>query len=96
MIIVTGSVTASAETDAEMAKLCLAHVRRSRDEPGCVLHSVHRDVENHHRFVFLEQWESRSALEQHFEVPDSIAFVKAIRALAVDATKMQIFETVNS
>ena len=96
MIIVTGSVTASAETDAEMAELCLTHVRRSRGEPGCVLHSVHRDVENHHRFVFLEQWESRSALDQHFEVPESIAFVKAIRALTVDATKMQIFETVDT
>ena len=96
MIIVTGSVTASAETDAEMAELCLAHVRRSRTEPGCLLHSVHRDVESPLRFVFLEHWESRSALDQHFEVPDSIAFVKAIRALAVDATKMQIFEAVQS
>ena len=79
-----------------MAEHCLTHVRRSRTEPGCVLHSVHRDVENHHRFVFLEQWESRAAPDQHFEVPESIAFVKAVRALAVDATKMQIFETVAS
>jgi quinol monooxygenase YgiN len=47
-----------------------------------------------HRFVFLEQWESRAALDQHFDVPESIAFVEAIRALAVDATKMQIFEAV--
>ncbi|MBT5277883.1 MAG: antibiotic biosynthesis monooxygenase [Ilumatobacter sp.] len=96
MIIVTGSVTASAETDAEMAELCLTHVRRSRTEPGCLLHAVHRDVENHHRFVFLEHWISRTTLEQHFEVPESIAFVKAIRVIAIDATKMQIFETVES
>ena len=96
MIIVTGSVTGSPDTDAELADLCLAHVRRSRTEPGCLLHSVHRDVENHHRFVFLEHWESREALDQHFEVPESIAFVKAVRALAVDATKMQIFETVGN
>ena len=34
------------------------------------------------------------ALDQHFDVPESMAFVKAIRALAVDATKMRIFETV--
>ena len=54
MIIVTGSVTASPETNAEMAEdltfstMCGDH----GTEPGCVMHSVHRDVENHHRFVF--------------------------------------------
>jgi len=96
MIIVTGSVTASPETDAEMAEHCLAHVQRSRLEDGCLLHSVHRDLENHHRFVFVEHWRSRAALDQHFQVPDSIGFVQTIRALAVDATKMQIFETARS
>ncbi len=97
MIIVTGSVTATAtaETDAEIEALCLTHVRRSRDEPGCLLHSVHRDVENKLRFVFLENWDTRADLDRHFELPESINFVKAIRSLASAATRMQVFETVS-
>ena len=32
------------------------HVRRSRTEPGCLFHAVHRDVEEPLRLVFVERW----------------------------------------
>ena len=35
------------------------HVRRSRTEPGCLLHSVHQNVEDPSVVVFLEHWEDR-------------------------------------
>ena len=46
MIIVTGSVKAQPATQAQLRELCLEHVHRSRTEPGCLLHSVHHDVED--------------------------------------------------
>ena len=46
MIIVTGAVTANPEALPEVTRLALEHVHRSRLEPGCLLHSVHQDVEN--------------------------------------------------
>ena len=45
MIIVTGSAQVRAEAIDEALRLSLEHVHRSRTEPGCLLHSVHRDVE---------------------------------------------------
>ena len=42
------------ETLPEVLRLSLEHVNRSRLEPGCLLHSVHRDVEDPNRVVFLE------------------------------------------
>lgn len=45
-IIITGSITARADAFEEVLALSLAHVHRSRLEPGCLAHAVHRDAEN--------------------------------------------------
>ena len=66
--------------------------RAVRNEPGCLSHAVHVDCENPLRLVFVEEWESREALLTHFAVPESRAFVKSARALAVEASPIAIFD----
>jgi len=95
-VIVTGSVTARDVAIAEVESLCLAHVRRSRLEPGCLLHSVHRDVENEARFVFLEHWRSRADLDRHFAVPESGGFITALRDLCITLDPIEIYEVTDS
>jgi quinol monooxygenase YgiN len=92
MIIVTGSVTAKAGRMDDLLALSLEHVRRSRQEPGCISHAVHRDTEDLQRLFFFEQWSDRDALAAHFAVRASRAFVKAARLLAVDPPVMHIYE----
>ena len=92
MIIVTGSVRARPETIDRMVEVSLEHVRRSRTEPGCLLHSVHRDVEDPLRLVFLEHWEDEPALQAHFRVPASNAFVGEVSALADGRPTIEIYE----
>jgi quinol monooxygenase YgiN len=92
MIIVTGSVRARPECIDEAIALSLEHVHRSRLEPGCLLHSVHRDVEDPLRLVFLEHWEDAAALAAHFEVPDSVAFVVAAGELAAEPPQLDIYD----
>jgi quinol monooxygenase YgiN len=91
MLIVTGSVEARPDTIDRILELGLAHVQRSRLEPGCILHSIHRDVENELRVVFIEQWEDTKALEDHFHVPASREFVRQASALAFRPPEMSIF-----
>ncbi|HEV3226840.1 MAG TPA: putative quinol monooxygenase [Acidimicrobiales bacterium] len=92
MIIVTGSITAKPETFDQIRTLSLEHVRRSRGERGCLLHSVHQDVEDPLRLVFVEHWQDRDALNAHFQVPASGEFVAAASALAVGNASMQVYE----
>lgn len=92
MIIVTGSVTARPESIDRLVEISLEHVRRSRLEPGCLLHSVHRDVEDPLRLVFLEQWADADALRAHFAVPASNDFVREATALAAGATDIAVYE----
>lgn len=91
MVIVTGSVRVRPDAIERAIAVSLEHVRRSRDEPGCLLHSVHRDVEDDHRLVFLEHWSDMSALHQHFAVPASGEFVRELTDLAADSPEMAIY-----
>lgn len=82
MIIVTGHAIAREGAEAEMERLSVEHVRRSRTEPGCLSHEVSRDVEQPRRFVFVERWSDLAALQAHFRVPASGAFVRAMAGLS--------------
>jgi quinol monooxygenase YgiN len=93
MLIVTGSVTARADAFDRLLALSLEHVRRSRTEPGCIGHGVHADCENPLRLFFFERWADRAALDAHFAVPESIAFVRALRELASASDGPTLYET---
>ena len=92
MIIVTGSVTARPDSFDELRRASLDHVRRSRSEDGCLLHSVHVDAENPLRLFFYEEWRDMAALEQHGQVAGSRAFLAKIRALAASSEPITVHE----
>jgi quinol monooxygenase YgiN len=39
------------------------------------------DCENPLRLLFFERWADRAALDAHFKVPQSVAFIRAVREL---------------
>ena len=92
MIVVTGSVIAREDSLAEISRLSLEHVRRSRREPGCISHAVHIDCEDPLRLVFIEQWADRAALSAHFAVPASRDFVRALQPLAAAPATIEIYD----
>jgi len=92
MILVLGSVRVhEGKLDAALA-LSQEHVARSRLEPGCIAHAVHRDTEDELRLVFVEQWADGEALHAHFKVPASKQFVQDLRALCSEKPTMKIYQ----
>ncbi|MEM7412169.1 MAG: putative quinol monooxygenase [Myxococcota bacterium] len=92
MILVLGSVVVQEGQMPAALEESRAHVARSRAEPGCLTHDVYQDPDDPRRLVFVEQWSDRAALAQHFQVPASREFVRALRALAAEPTSMSVFE----
>jgi quinol monooxygenase YgiN len=91
-VLVIGSVVVQPGRLREAIALSQEHVKRSRTEPGCKSHAVHQDTENPDRLVFVEHWSDQAALAQHFKVPASREFVRALSALAVGVPSMAIYE----
>jgi quinol monooxygenase YgiN len=91
MVIVTGSVQSRPDAIDEVLALSLEHVRRSRSEPGCLLHSVHQDVEDPLHVVFVEHWADEAALVGHFAVPASGDFVTRLGELTTGRPTIDIY-----
>ena len=93
MIIVTGTLQARADTIDELRRASLEHVARSRAEPGCIEHGVAIDANDGLRLVFFERWEDRAALDAHFKVPASAAFVKQAAKLSAQPPTIALYES---
>ncbi len=91
MIVVLGSVTVQAGKLGEALALSQTHVKHSRGEYGCVMHSVNHDSENPDRLVFVEKWSNQDALLAHFEARTSRAFAKAIGELASAPPTIEVY-----
>ncbi len=92
MIIVTGSIQARLDTLDELRRLSLAHVARSRAEPGCLEHGVAVDANDGLRLVFFERWADRESLLAHFQVPASRQFAKQVAHLAARPPELATYE----
>ena len=91
MIIITGSVQLRPEHRTAAFALGVEHSARSRGEPGCLAHNCHADAEDPDRMVFVEEWADMAAVKQHFAVPASGEFVRAVAAMAIAAPVMKLF-----
>jgi quinol monooxygenase YgiN len=92
VIIVLGAARIREHEIDRALAISREHVNRSRGEPGCIAHGVHRDVEHPSRLVFVEKWADREALRRHFAVPESRAFVNALTELAAEPPSIEIHE----
>lgn len=92
MIVITGSAVLRSEHREQGFALGIEHSARSRAEPGCIAHNCHSDAENPDRIVFLEEWADMAAVQAHFAVPESGAFVRKLTAMAIGEAEMRLFE----
>lgn len=91
MILITGHVILTPEHRERMIARGAEHSARSREEPGCLAHHSHVDVENDLRLVFVEEWESVEAVRAHFALPAARAFVAEMRALSPQPPAIRIY-----
>ena len=92
MIIVTGSIRSQPDRIGDLLTISLQHVHRSRLEPGCLRHTVHRDVEDPLTLVFVEHWQDRESLVTHFTVTESGHFVNEAISMSTSAPTIDIYE----
>ncbi|MFT5839149.1 MAG: quinol monooxygenase YgiN [Flavobacteriales bacterium] len=91
MIIITGDLLIKDGCMQQAIKASQKHVAHSRTEPGCISHAVYQDPEDILRLFFYEQWADQAAIDAHFALPSSKAFVAAVRTLVLVPPNLHIF-----
>jgi len=62
-----------------------------RKEKGCLEYSLCRDIEKENTYSVVAEWQTRKAMEKHFQTLDFEVFIGAARVLG-DAFEMSISE----
>jgi quinol monooxygenase YgiN len=91
MILVLGKVEVQSGSIDEALAMSQEHVLRSRAEPGCLEHGVHRSHDHPETLVFVERWRDLEALQAHFRVAESRQFAKALSTLAAAPPSIEIY-----
>ena len=95
MIVVVGRVQSDASRREELVRLGEAMAAASREETGCIDYRLYEDIERENHFLFVEEWESQAALEQHFATSHVRRFMSEIPATIVAPPDVK-FHTVAS
>jgi quinol monooxygenase YgiN len=77
MIVVIGKVTTDSERRDELIRLGETVAAASREEAGCLGYRVFQATDDENAFVFVEEWESREALDAHFATEHIATFMAA-------------------
>jgi quinol monooxygenase YgiN len=83
MIVVIGRVRTEPDKRAELVRIGQTLAAASRTEPGCISYRLYEDTEIENEFVFLEEWESDEALQQHLATSHIAEFMRAVPATIV-------------
>jgi quinol monooxygenase YgiN len=83
MIVVVGRVQSDADKRTALMRVGQVVAAASRAEAGCISYRLYEDTERENEFVFVEEWESSEALQQHFASSHVTEFMEAIPATIV-------------
>jgi quinol monooxygenase YgiN len=83
MIVVVGRVRTDADKRDALVRVGQAVAEASRAESGCISYRLYEDTEIKNEFVFVEEWESGEALQQHFATSHVGEFMQGIPATIV-------------
>ena len=83
MIVVVGRVRTDADKREALVRLGQTVAAASRAEAGCLSYRLYEDTEIENEFVFVEEWESSEALQEHFATSHVKEFLQAIPATIV-------------
>ena len=91
-VVLHARVTLSKGHEGAFERLIAPLVRATRAERGCRVYRVYASLETPLERIFVEEWESRDALEAHFKTPHFLAYKAAVPALLAAEPELRIFD----
>lgn len=69
-------------------------VAPSRSEEGCEMYNFYADIQVPGKFVFIETWAGKEALEKHMTLPHFLKLVEKVTPLLESGFDVQMLERV--
>jgi quinol monooxygenase YgiN len=92
MIIVHAYIEVKNGTAEEFIKAAGKCVEATRKETGNSSYTLYTDSQNPLKFVVVEEWESKAALDAHMQTPHFAAFGEEIGDLLAAPLDIKVYE----
>lgn len=89
MIIVRIAMEALIEKRTEILQTLLSMIEPAAKEKGCLNYGVFCDLEDHHMFSLIEEWETREDLDRHIR-SERFSVLLGTKSLLNKPLEMQI------
>ena len=96
MIVVVGRVRTDKDKREALIEVGQTVAAASRAEAGCIDYRLYQDTESSDQFVFVEEWESEQALQQHFTTAHIAQFMRAVPAALVAPPDVKFHEVAST
>ena len=93
-VTVVAKIVAKEEAIESVKTELLKMILPTRQEPGCLEYRLHQDSQAPAVFLFYENWESMSCLEQHLKSPHYKNYAAAVQNLITDKVVHKMTELV--
>ena len=85
MVYIIAYLTAHPGKGDEVVSLAAPLIEATRREAGCITYDLYRKPADPDALVFVETWQSKAAVDAHFEEPHLKAFQAAMADLLTEA-----------
>jgi len=75
---IVATVIVKPEFREDVLKAMKTVVDATVKEPGCIFYDVYEDINNPLKFVFIETWKSKAAIDSHNKTAHFNDFIKAV------------------
>jgi len=92
MIVVLAHAEVKQGVAEEFIKAADKCAEATRKEAGSIFYTLYSSTENEQKFVFVEEWETKAALDMHLKTPHLVNFVEQTQDLLTSPLDIKVFE----
>ncbi|WP_251860825.1 putative quinol monooxygenase [Clostridium sp. Marseille-Q2269] len=91
MILVIAHVVLKQGNSSKFLSISKNCIDETRKEEGNISYTLLADTKNCCRYTFVEEWESKDALDKHMKTNHFITFDKSIETLLVEPLSINLY-----
>ena len=94
MITIVAKCTVKEGMNEEFTKLAYKLIAETRKEEACVSYELFQDIDNKNIYTFIENWETREAIDKHMNTEHFTTIVPKLKETQICNSDMNLYEKI--
>jgi len=94
-LTVIARVKAKEEKAAQVKEILLGLIGPTRKESGCISYALHHSTDDACSFLFVEEWASQAALDEHLGTPYLQAFLSQVDDILAEPLDVTLWRRID-